>query len=162
MKYAQIDEETARQAVTLYRERYSVTGIFENRVYDGIPEVLEKLKGKGYALAVASSKPEYFVEKVLAHFDLASYFDVVVGSEMNGGRTKKADVIEETLKRLKLEKHRDQVIMVGDKEHDVLGARQAGISCVAVTYGYGTMEELVKAGPLQIVNSPEQLLDFFC
>ena len=81
---------------------------------------------------------------------------------MNGGRTKKADVIEETLKRLKLEKHRDQVIMVGDKEHDVLGARQAGISCVAVTYGYGTMEELVKAGPLQIVNSPEQLLDFFC
>ncbi len=162
MKYAQIDEETARQAVTLYRERYSVTGIFENRVYDGIPEVLEKLKGKGYALAVASSKPEYFVEKVLAHFDLASYFDVVVGSEMNGGRTKKADVIEETLKRLELEKHRDQVIMVGDKEHDVLGARQAGISCVAVAYGYGTMEELVKAGPLQIVNSPEQLLDFFC
>ena len=102
-------------------------------------------------------------EKVLAHFDLASYFDVVVGSEMNGGRTKKGRCDrEETLKRLELEKHRDQVIMVGDKEHDVLGARQAGISCVAVTYGYGTMEELVKAGPLQIVNSPEQLLDFFC
>lgn len=162
MKYADLDEETARQAVTFYRERYSVTGIFENRPYDGIKEVLETLENKGYILAVSSSKPEYFVEKVLDHFDMTKYFKVVVGSEMNGGRTKKADVIEETLRRLHMEKHRDQVLMVGDKEHDVFGAKQAGVSCVAVSYGYGTMEELVNAEPLQIVNSPAQLLDFFC
>ncbi len=162
MKYADLDEETARQAVTFYRERYSVTGIFENRPYDGIKEVLETLENKGYILAVSSSKPEYFVEKVLDHFDMTKYFKVVVGSEMNGGRTKKADVIEETLRRLHMENHRDQVIMVGDKEHDVFGAKQAGVSCVAVSYGYGTMEELVNAEPLQIVNSPAQLLDFFC
>lgn len=162
MKYADLDEETARQAVTFYRERYSVTGIFENHPYDGIKEVLETLENKGYILAVSSSKPEYFVEKVLDHFDMTKYFKVVVGSEMNGGRTKKADVIEETLRRLHMENHRDQVIMVGDKEHDVFGAKQAGVSCVAVSYGYGTMEELVNAEPLQIVNSPAQLLDFFC
>lgn len=141
MKYADLDEETARQAVTFYRERYSVTGIFENRPYDGIKEVLETLENKGYILAVSSSKPEYFVEKVLDHFDMTKYFKVVVGSEMNGGRTKKADVIEETLRRLHMEKHRDQVLMVGDKEHDVFGAKQAGVSCVAVSYGYGTMED---------------------
>lgn len=162
MKYADLDEETARQAVTFYRERYSVTGIFENRPYEGIKELLEALENRGYILAVASSKPEYFVEKILDYFDMSRYFKVVVGSEMNGGRTKKADVIQEALKRLNMENHREQVIMVGDKEHDVFGAKQAGVSCVAVSYGYGTMDELVNAEPLQIVNSPAQLLDFFC
>lgn len=162
MKYADLDEETARQAVTFYRERYSVTGIFENRPYEGIKELLESLENRGYILAVASSKPEYFVEKILDYFDMSRYFKVVVGSEMNGGRTKKADVIQEALKRLHMENHREQVIMVGDKEHDVFGAKQAGVSCVAVSYGYGTMDELVNAEPLQIVNSPAQLLDFFC
>lgn len=162
MKYADLDEETARQAVTFYRERYSVTGIFENRPYEGIKELLEALENRDYILAVASSKPEYFVEKILDYFDMSRYFKVVVGSEMNGGRTKKADVIQEALKRLNMENHREQVIMVGDKEHDVFGAKQAGVSCVAVSYGYGTMDELVNAEPLQIVNSPAQLLDFFC
>lgn len=162
MKYADIDEATARLAVTYYRERYSSIGIYENRVYQGIREMLQALSQKGYVLAVASSKPEYFVQKVLDYFDLTGFFQEIVGSEMNGGRTRKADVIEETLKRLQLDQHREQAIMVGDKEHDVLGAKEAGISCVAVSYGYGTMEELVHAEPLQIVNSPEQLLDFFC
>ena len=113
-------------------------------------------------LAVCSSKPEDFVQKVLDYFDLTGFFKVIVGSEMNRGSTKKADVIREALKRLGLEDHKEQAIMVGDKEHDVFGAKQAGIPCVAVSYGYGTMEELVHAEPLQIVNSPEQLLDFFC
>lgn len=162
MKYADLDEETARLAVVYYRERYSTVGIYENQVYQGIKEMLQTLSDKGYILAVASSKPEYFVQKVLDYFDLTGFFKVVVGSEMNGGRTKKADVIRETLKRLGMEEHKDQVIMVGDKEHDVFGAKQAGVSCVAVSYGYGTMDELVHAEPLQIVNTPEQLLDFFC
>lgn len=162
MKYADLDEETARLAVVYYRERYSTVGIYENQVYQGIKEMLQTLSDKGYILAVASSKPEYFVQKVLDYFDLTGFFKVIVGSEMNGGRTKKADVIREALKRLGLEDHKEQAIMVGDKEHDVFGAKQAGIPCVAVSYGYGTMEELVHAEPLQIVNSPEQLLDFFC
>lgn len=161
MKYADTDEETARQAVAFYRERYGVTGIYENSVYPGIPELLEELRRKGYLLAVASSKPENYVNQVLDYFHLSGYFDVIVGSEMNGNRTRKAQVIEETLERLKLSGHRNQVLMVGDKEHDVLGAREAGVSCVAVSYGYGTMEELKAAEPLKIVSSAEELLHFF-
>ncbi len=161
MKYADTDEETARQAVAFYRERYGVTGIYENSVYPGIPELLEELRRKGYLLAVASSKPENYVNQVLDYFHLSGYFDVIVGSEMNGNRTRKAQVIEETLERLKLSGHRNQVLMVGDKEHDVLGAREAGVPCVAVSYGYGTMEELEAAEPLKIVSSAEELLHFF-
>lgn len=161
MKYAGMSEEEGRQAVVYYRERYSVTGIFENRVYDGVPNMLGELRRKGYLLAVSSSKPEYFVTKVLDHFGLTGYFDEIVGSEMNGNRTGKAEVIEETLRRLQLSDHREQVIMVGDKEHDVFGARKCGLECIAVSYGYGTMEELTQADPLKIAASPEEVLDFF-
>lgn len=161
MKYADLDEETARRAVEIYRERYSTIGIFENRPYPGVDYMLEELKKKGYLLAVASSKPEYFVKKILAHFDLEKYFDEAVGSEMSGSRTNKTEVIEETLRRLHLENHREQVLMVGDKEHDVLGARKAGLECLAVSYGYGTMEELTAARPLQIAASADEVLDFF-
>ncbi len=161
MKYADLDEETARRAVEIYRERYSTIGIFENRPYPGVSHMLEELKKKGYLLAVASSKPEYFVKKILAHFDLEKYFDEAVGSEMSGSRTNKTEVIEETLRRLHLENHREQVLMVGDKEHDVLGARKAGLECLAVSYGYGTIEELTAARPLQIAASADEVLDFF-
>lgn len=161
MKYADIDEETARQAVVYYRERYTVKGIFENKPYDGVVELLDSLKKKGYILAVSSSKPEKFVKQILDYFDLTQYFTEIVGSEMGGKRTKKSEVIEETLTRLGYEKKRDQVLMVGDKEHDVFGAREAGLECVAVSYGYGTMEELEAAQPLQIFDSAESLLTFF-
>ena len=161
MKYAGLDEETARRAVEYYRERYSTTGIFENRPYPGVEEMLQELKRKKYLLAVASSKPEFFVKQILDYFHLTEYFDEIVGSELNGSRTNKTEVIEETLRRLGLDKHREQVIMVGDKEHDVLGARAAGLECVAVSYGYGTEEELTAAQPLQTVSSTEEILDFF-
>lgn len=161
MKYADLDEETAVKAVEYYRERYTDIGIFENEVYPGVEDMLDKLRGKGYILAVASSKPERFVKKVLDHFDLTKYFHEIVGSEMNGGRTSKADVIEEALDRLHMADHRDQVVMVGDKEHDVLGARKAGLKCLAVSYGYGSEEELKNANPLKIVDSAQEVLDFF-
>lgn len=161
MKYADIDETEARKAVEYYRERYAVKGIFENRPYDGVENMLRELKGRGYILAVASSKPEYYVTKILDYFNLSSYFEVVVGSEMNGARTSKTEVIEEALKRLNMSDRRKEVLMVGDKEHDVLGARAAGLACVAVGYGYGTKEELTVAQPLKIVASIEELLRFF-
>lgn len=161
MKYADVDEETGREAVAFYRERYSTIGIYENQVYAGIPETLASLRQKGYLLAVASSKPENYVRQILDYFHLTEFFQEIVGSELSGGRTQKSQVIEEALRRLNLERHRDQVLMVGDREHDVLGAREAGMECVAVTFGYGTMEELREAEPLQIVNSPQELLDFF-
>jgi phosphoglycolate phosphatase len=161
MRYADVDEETGRQAVEYYRERYSVTGIYENRLYPGVEKMLSELKQKGYRLAIASSKPEYYILQILDYFRIYEYFDVIVGSEMNGGRTRKSEVIEEALRLLKLENHRDQVVMVGDKEHDVLGAREAGVSCIAVTYGYGTEEELNAAEPMAKADSTESLIHFF-
>ena len=161
MKYAQIDEETAKQAVEIYRERYSVTGIFENAVYPGIEDMLAQLKNKGYILAVASSKPEVYVRQILDHFGLTQYFTEIGGSEMDGRKTNKTEVIEDVLHRLHMEKHRDQVIMIGDKEHDVYGARKAGLECIAVSFGYGTEEELKQAEPLKIVDSAEEIVNFF-
>ena len=161
MKYADIDETEARKAVEYYRERYAVKGIFENQPYEGVENLLRELKGRGYILAVASSKPEYYVTKILDYFNLSSYFEVVVGSEMNGARTSKTEVIEEALKRLNMSDRRKEVLMIGDKEHDVLGAREAGLDCVAVGYGYGTKEELTAAQPLKIVASVDELLRFF-
>ncbi len=161
MKYADLDRDTARQAVVYYRERYAEVGIYENQVYPGVEKMLKTLKNRGYRLAVASSKPEYFVTKVLDYFHLTDCFDQIVGSEMNGARTSKAEVIEETLKRLGLSAHRQEAVMIGDREHDILGARACGLECVAVSYGYGTAEELQKAEPLKIVDSADGILDFF-
>ena len=161
MKYAGVDEATGRKAVEFYRERYEVKGIYENHPYESVEEMLQELKRKGYILAVASSKPEYDVTQILDYFKLSSYFDVVVGSEMNGARTSKSEVIEEALKRINMSDKRNEVLMVGDKEHDVLGARAAGLDCVAVAYGYGTQEELTEANPLKIVDSVDELLHFF-
>ena len=161
MKYAGVDEATGRKAVEFYRERYEVKGIYENHPYESVEEMLQELKRKGYILAVASSKPEYYVTQILDYFKLSSYFDVVVGSEMNGARTSKSEVIEEALKRINMSDKRNEVLMVGDKEHDVLGARAAGLDCVAVAYGYGTQEELTEANPLKIVDSVDELLHFF-
>ena len=161
MKYAGVDEATGRKAVEFYRERYEVKGIYENHPYESVEEMLQELKRKGYILAVASSKPEYYVTQILDYFKLSSYFDVVVGSEMNGARTSKSEVIEEALKRINMSDKRNEVLMVGDKEHDVLGARAAVLDCVAVAYGYGTQEELTEANPLKIVDSVDELLHFF-
>lgn len=161
MKYADLDRETAQQAVIFYRERYSTVGIYENRVYPGVEKMLEELRRKGYTLAVASSKPEFFVKKILEHFGLSPYFHEVVGSEMDGNRTGKSEVIEEALRRLHMEAHRERVLMIGDREHDVLGARKSGLDCLAVSYGYGDMEELAASKPLKIAASAEEIVDFF-
>lgn len=160
-EYAGIDEKTARRAVEIYRERYAPIGIYENELYPGIEDMLARLKNRGYKIGIASSKPENFVKIVAEYFHIESYFDEIVGSEPEGGRTNKTEVIEEALRRMGLTDHRDQVIMVGDKEHDVFGARRAGLECIAVSYGYGTKEELENARPLKIVNSAEEILDFF-
>lgn len=160
MTYAGMSREEAERAVFYYRERYSVTGIFENRPYPGIPEMLKTLKEKGFLLAVASSKNEESVDRVLEHFGLNQYFDEAAGSFMDGRRSRKADVIKEVLRRLHKGGCTDQVFMVGDKEHDVIGAREAGIACVAVSYGYGTMEELEAAKPLKIVHTVEKLQEY--
>ena len=157
MKYAGLSEEEGEKAVVYYRERYTTTGIFENRLYPKIPELLELLKINNKILAVASSKPEVYVKQILEHFQIADYCTASVGSELDGRRTEKAEVIEEALRRMHLEEERDKVLMVGDRSHDVQGAISCGLQCIGVAYGYGSREELEKAGAVYIADSVEDL-----
>ena len=149
--------EDARAAVRFYRERFSTIGIFENQVYPGIEEMLKELKRKGVILAVASSKPETFVVQIMQHFHLEDCFCEVVGSLMNETRTGKPEVIEEALRRLDALDRREEVLMIGDTEHDVLGAKNRGIDCLAVNYGYGTEDSIRNAGPIQVVDTVSEL-----
>lgn len=157
MKYGGFTSEEADTAVEQYRERYSTIGIYENEVYDKIPELLQLLKEKGKILGVASSKPTVFVEEILCHFKLNGYFDVIVGSELDGTRTAKEEVIEEALRQLGGEIHREQVLMVGDRVYDVEGARKCGLLCVGAAYGYGGRAELESAGAVYIADTVEEL-----
>lgn len=137
--------ESAALAVEYYREYYRDRGVYENLLYDGVPELLENLKSAGLKILLATSKPEFFAGIVLRHFAVDKYFDFIGGSNLDGSRTKKAEVIEHTLASAKIS-DRSHAVMVGDREHDVLGARQTGLSSVGVTYGYGSRAELEAAG----------------
>ncbi|MGI6011486.1 MAG: HAD hydrolase-like protein [Ruminococcus sp.] len=157
MKYCHMPERQAETAVAVYRERYAKTGIYENKLYDGILELLEMLKEEKKILCVASSKPEIYVRRILEYFQIDQYFDEIVGANMDGSRTKKAEVIEEALERLQATDSREDVLMVGDRSHDVKGALQCGIQCIGAAYGYGGSSELAKAGAIYIANSVEEL-----
>lgn len=158
MAYAGFTKEEADQAVVYYRERYTTKGMFENALYPGIEELLAYLKDQGCVLAVASSKPEPYVHQILEYFKLTGYFTEIVGAELEEGqRSTKEEVIEEALKRLHMESSRQDVVMVGDRSYDVLGAHACGIQCIGVAYGYGSMDELIRAGVTYVADSVEEL-----
>lgn len=154
-----LTEEEGEKAVEYYREYYSPTGIFENRVYDGMEELLKTLKEKEWTLCVATSKPEKYAKQILEHFGLESYFDFVGGALMNG-RTDKAEVIAYVLKEMNAKKK--ETVMVGDREHDILGARKNGLDSIGVLYGYGNAEELQRAGANRIVKDVLELKEVLC
>ena len=157
MKYCHMPERQAEVAVAVYRQRYAKTGLYENAVYDGIVELLQMLKAERKILAVASSKPEIYVRQILEHFQIAEYFDEIVGANMDGTRTVKSEVIEEALFRLQASDVREDVLMVGDRSHDVEGALRCGIQCIGAAYGYGGEEELEKAGAVYIAHTVDEL-----
>ena len=160
MERYSLDETTAKVCVDKYRERYNPIGVYENKMYEGIDKVLETLKERGIKLAVASSKPAMLVNVVLEHFGLMKYFDVVAGSELDGTRTRKSDVIRYAFELLD-EKglSHERPIMVGDRKHDVIGAGETGIPCMAVAYGYGSMEELTAEHPDFIAKKVSDIAD---
>lgn len=165
MDFYEFDEKKAEEAIAKYRERFQDTGLFENKIYDGVPEMIRKLKGNHKKLAVASSKPTVFVEQILEHFEIRKYFDVVVGSELDGTRTDKAEVVAEALKQLygeegATDQKKLNTIMVGDRKFDVAGAKAEGVVSVAVAYGYGPMDELKIAKPDYIVRTVAELEKF--
>lgn len=158
-EYYGFSREKSLEAVEYYREYYRDKGIFENSVYDGFEEVAKKLKEHGKQLVVATSKPEPFAKRIIDHFGLAPYFDCVAGMELDGGRGTKAEVIRYVMDICRI-KDKSKVLMVGDRKHDVMGAKSAGIDCLGVLYGFGTREELEQAGADYIVETVEEILDF--
>ena len=150
-----VPAEKAEEAVAIFRSRYAPIGIFENRPYDGIRELLQKLCEKGYKLYIATSKPEPMAIQVLEHFDLAKYFTMICGATLSADRVNKEDVIAYLLKESGEKKN---MVMVGDTKFDVLGAKHHGIPCIGVSWGYGKVEDMVSAGAAAIADTPEQLL----
>ena len=150
------DEVLLNRAILLYRECYRERGLYENIVYPGIPELLVELKEKGCMNLLATSKPKIFAEKILQHFSLDTYFDVIMGSELNGQFVEKDGLIAEVLKQAAPGSHL-KTVMIGDRRYDVEGARANHIDVISVGYGYGTIEELQLAAPDFIVPSVSDL-----
>lgn len=150
VKYYAFTPEKAMEAIMVYREYFRDKGIFENEVYEGIPELLEKIKKSGRKIVLATSKPEEFAVRILEHFDLAKYFDVVAGASMDEKRNKKGDVIKYAIEKGGFST--DDAVMIGDREHDIYGARENGIPSIGVLFGYGDREELEKAGADMIAD----------
>ncbi len=153
-KFYQMTSEQAEEALRVYRVYFSDKGLYENTVYDGIPALLQALCESGCKVVLATSKPAVFAERILEHFDLKRYFTFVSGSELNGARVEKADVIRYALDALKIT-DMTQVVMVGDRCFDVEGATQNGILVIGVTYGYGDAMELKDAA--KIVDTVQEL-----
>ena len=151
--------EEAEDLVRKFRQEYTVKGIFENSVFEGIPEMLQELRDAGREILLATSKPENLAYIVLNHFDLARYFHTITGADLRDDiRHSKADVIVETMLRHGIsEEEKSQVLMVGDRRQDVLGAKACGLDCLAVYYGYAEEGELEEAGAEYIVNTVEEL-----
>lgn len=148
--------EQAQEAVRAYREYYGVTGLFENKVYDGIPELLRDLRAAGKTLAVATSKPEAFSVRILERFGLAQYFHHIGGASFDSSRSSKSAVVAYSL-GLCGNPAPETVVMVGDRKHDVEGAKNNGLQSIGVLYGYGGRPELEKAGADVIAESVERL-----
>ncbi len=157
MKYCGVDYKKAETLVTKYREYYSVKGIYQNRVYDGIKPMLEALKNDGKRLIVATSKPEKFAKIILEHFSLIQYFDLCAGANMDNTRTDKAEVIKYALDSVGIFQ-KDKTVMVGDRMHDIIGAKKNGLYSIGVSFGYGSVAELLECKADVIADSPESLL----
>ena len=157
------DDEKSMEGVKKYREYFAQKGIFENKVYDGIENVLAHLQSKRKHLLVATSKPEEYSVKILEHFGLAKYFDFICGSNMDETRSKKEEVIDYALEKCravnKADFDKSKVLMIGDREHDIIGAKKNGIKSCGVLYGYGSRQELEVAGADYIVESLGNLLE---
>ena len=152
-------KEKAQTAIDYYRERFRTKGLYENVVYDGVFEMLEALKKGGREIILATSKPEVFAKRILERFDLAKYFDFVAGATLDESRNKKGDVIRYALDLAGVE-DLSEVIMIGDREQDVLGAKENHIDSLGVLYGYGDREEHMAAGADHIAEKVEDILIF--
>lgn len=155
-----LNETDSQRAVDLYRERYRAGGMFECRVYDGIEEMLKELNLRGIPCVLATCKPHEFATKIVAHFGLDKYFTLMVGPEINGLRNEKHEVIAYAMAQLGIHDP-TSILMVGDRDNDVLGATRNRVDCMGVRWGFGSESELLESGACGIVDTPAELLHYF-
>ena len=154
--YYNFSKEQAKEAVEYYREYYKDKGIFENKVYSGIADLLEKLKKNNKTLIVATSKPTVFAKQILEHFDIARYFTYIAGSNLDGTRVKKDEVIAYALEECQIT-DLSKVVMIGDREHDIIGAKKVGVNSIGILFGYGDKIELESADADYIAEKVEDI-----
>lgn len=158
-EYYDFDEAQIEEAVKKYREYYSEIGLFENAPYEGIKELLAKVKADGKKMIVATGKPEEFSRRILDKFELTQYFDLIVGATMDESRNTKEDIVAYALEKLG-EPDRDKCVMIGDRKFDVNGAKANNMKCIGVLYGFGDREELNEAGADYIADTVLDIAKF--
>lgn len=151
------DSHSVEDAVSLYRERYAETGLFENELYEGILECLEQIYGTAESIHVATSKPTVFSKRIIEHFGLDQYFNVVFGSNLDGSLSDKTELLEHVLETQGIAPQ--DAVMIGDRRFDMIGAKNHGISALGVLWGYGSEEELKNAGADVIFTHPKEIYD---
>jgi phosphoglycolate phosphatase len=155
-----MSEEEAALAVKHFRERFSVKGIFENSLYEGVSDMLDRLKEAGAALGLATSKPDVFAEKIAEHLGFASKLDVLSAASLDETKDNKPAIIDQAIRRAGFDGRREDVIMVGDRKYDICGAHENGVFALGVTYGYGSAAELAEAGADAMADTTGQLTAF--
>lgn len=155
-KYYNLSGEDSIQAVYYYRENYEAGGMFQCSVYEGLEDTLKALKEAKKKILVATSKPEVYARQILKHFSLDLYFDYIAGMELDGGRGTKAEVIAYGLESCKIT-DKSKILMIGDREHDIFGAKTMGVDSMGVLYGFGSLEEFKAAGATYIVKTPGEI-----
>lgn len=171
MRKYNFSDELCNTAVSYFREYFEIHGMFENTVYENVPEMLSQLLRAGYVLVIATSKPEPYAKKILEHFDLSKYFLLIAGSELGGLRLTKSEVIAYALNRLENMKNsgeenvlpqinKKNILMIGDRHHDICGAKENGIASLGVLHGYGSLDELTQAGADYICETVKDISDF--
>jgi len=154
-RYYGFDDSKSNLAVRYYREYFGAKGIFENVPYDGIEDILSKLNVKKRNVFIATSKPAVYSRRIAEHFDMTKYFVSIEGSELDGRLSNKVELIKHIMEKYNI--NQEETIMIGDREHDIIGAKNNGIQSIGVGYGYGTKEELKKAGATYYVESVNEL-----
>lgn len=157
-KFYHFSKSDSIQAVKFYREYYTDKGIFENHLYDGIEDLLKALSSQNQSILLATSKPEFYANQILKHFKIDEYFSFVAGSNMDGSRVRKQEVITHVLDISGINDIKS-CIMIGDREHDVIGAKQVGMDAMGVLFGFGSLDELQKVKPKYIVDSVNEIKD---
>lgn len=157
-----VPPERVQEFIAAYRESYAADGMFNNSVFPGIVDALTALRDAGVRLCVATSKPEVFAVPIMERFGLDTYFDGICGALADGVRSTKGEVVAYALELIDSANGLpapESIVMVGDREHDILGAREHGVPTISVGWGYAAPGEIAEAGPIRVVNTAEELVD---